>query len=96
MVAKSYINMYDGIQAEQLREIDSFIRFLERSTGVLRKKDTITVLHQAQLICGRVSKEVQQYIAKRFNVSVEEIEETVNFYEYFTTDSQSERILSPC
>lgn len=83
MLSESFTCIHEELTIENQQEIDSFIEFLENSSGALRKKDTITVLHQAQRICGYVSQEVQKYIAQRLNVSLEEIQSAITFYDYF-------------
>ncbi|HEX3020078.1 MAG TPA: NAD(P)H-dependent oxidoreductase subunit E [Chitinispirillaceae bacterium] len=93
MVA-SITTIYDELQAEQLRKIDSFIEFLKKSSCTLRKMDTLTVLHQAQRIWGSVPKKVQFYISEKLDVSITEIEALINFYEYFTKEASANASLS--
>ncbi len=95
MVAKAFTGIDDNLQAEQFRRIDSFIDFLKKSSGTLRKKDTLTVLHQAQRICGSLSNDVQYYIAKKLDVAMPDIKAIINFYEYFNKETHAEHILSP-
>lgn len=80
-------------RTEQFEKIDSFIEFLKKSYTALRKKDTLAVLHQAYRVCGSLPKEVQYYIADKLNVSISEIEQIINFYEYFSKASFSEHIV---
>ncbi len=95
MVAKIFTDICDELHVEKFHKIDSFIEFLKSSSGKLRKKDTLAVLHQAQRICGSLSKEVQYYIADKLDVNISDIEATINFYEYFIKDTRSEHILTP-
>jgi len=92
MIAQTFTGIHNELQAEQFRQIDSFIDFLKRSSGALRKMDILTVLHQAKWICGSISKDIQFYIAEKLNVDISDIEATINFYEYFTKETQSEHI----
>lgn len=92
MLAQVLTDTYEELHAERLRKIDSFIEFLMRSSSSLGKKDTLMVLHQAQRICGSLPKEVQHYIAEKLDVSMFEIEQIINFYEYFTKAPLSEHI----
>ncbi|HEX2958492.1 MAG TPA: NAD(P)H-dependent oxidoreductase subunit E [Chitinispirillaceae bacterium] len=73
--------------------LDSFINFLGIETGFLtRKSDLITILHQAQRIYGYLPLDVQEHIASRLNIDHSEITSIINFYSFFTTVPQNQKM----
>ncbi|MBN1604757.1 MAG: NAD(P)H-dependent oxidoreductase subunit E [Chitinispirillaceae bacterium] len=72
--------------------IDSFINFLDIKTGVLtRKSDLITILHQAQRIYGYLPLDVQEHIAEKLDLDLNDITSIIHFYSFFNTEPQPQR-----
>jgi NADH:ubiquinone oxidoreductase subunit E len=72
--------------------IDSFINFLDIKTGALtRKSDLITILHQAQRIYGYLPLHVQEHIAKKLDLDLNDITSIIHFYSFFNTEPQPQQ-----
>ena len=51
------------------------------------KDNLLEVLHNAQNIFGYLPSEVTSYISSKTDVNIGEINDLINFYSYFTTES---------
>lgn len=72
--------------------IDSFINFLDIKTGDLtRKSDLITILHQAQRIYGYLPLDVQEHIAEKLDLDLNDITSIIHFYSFFNTEPQPQQ-----
>jgi NADH:ubiquinone oxidoreductase subunit E len=56
----------------------------------------IQVLHQAQKIYGRLSLEVQEFIANEMDIPLARISGVVSFYSFFSTVPRGEHIIRVC
>ena len=73
--------------AEKFKELDAFIDTLSVDLNDERRRGRlIQVLHKAQDIFGYLPREVQQYVAKKLNLTVAQVSGVVSFYNYFSTE----------
>jgi len=71
--------------------LDEFIDGLQTRQGAL-----ISVLHKAQDIFGYLPVEVQDYIAKKLNVSASKVYGVVTFYSFFTMQKKGKFRINVC
>lgn len=61
-----------------------------------KKGSLISVLHRAQSIFGYLPREVQQYVAKKLDISVSQVYGVVSFYSFFTMVPKGKHPISVC
>ena len=61
-----------------------------------KKGSLISVLHRAQSIFGYLPREVQQYVAKKLDISVSQVYGVVSFYSFFTMVPKGNHPISVC
>lgn len=60
------------------------------------KDNLLEVLHNAQNIFGYLPSEVTSYISSKIDVNIEEINDLINFYSYFTTELKGKYKINVC
>ncbi|MBE6405817.1 MAG: NAD(P)H-dependent oxidoreductase subunit E [Lentisphaerae bacterium] len=83
--------------AEKFTELDAFIDTLNVDLNDERRRGRlIQVLHKAQEIFGYLPREVQQYVAKKLNLTEAQVSGVVSFYNYFTTEPKGKYCVDVC
>ena len=83
--------------AEKFTELDAFIDTLNVDLNDERRRGRlILVLHKAQEIFGYLPREVQQYVAKKLNLTEAQVSGVVSFYNYFTTEPKGKYCVDVC
>ncbi len=54
------------------------------------------MLHKAQHIFGYLPNEVQEFVAKKLDISVSKVYGVITFYSYFTTEPKGENVINVC
>lgn len=72
-------------------KLDTFIESIDDNEKIL-----MNTLHYAQSLFGYLPKDVQIYIGKKLNIPFTQIENTVNFYSYFTTELKGKYKIKVC
>lgn len=79
------------IPKEIYKSLDDFINSISNKNISL-----IEILHYAQNLLGFLPIEIQNYIAKKLNIPVEDIYDIVQFYSYFKTKVTGKYKISVC
>ena len=83
--------------AAKFAELDAFIATLNVDPADERRRGRlIQVLHKAQAIFGYLPREVQQYVAKKLNLTEAQVSGVVSFYNYFTTEPKGKYCVDVC
>lgn len=80
-----------GMEMDKYAVIDKIVAKYEGQKGSL-----IPVLHEAQLVFGYLSEEVQAYVAEKLDVPLSEVYGVVSFYAFFTTEPIGKYKISIC
>lgn len=81
----------NNLVKEKFKELEEYIDNLPSKKGAL-----IQVLHRAQHIFGYLSKEVQEFVAKKLDMPVSKVYGVITFYSYFTTEPKGENVINVC
>lgn len=84
-------NCKNELVNEMYEALEKFIDELPEKKGAL-----ISVLHKAQGIFGYLPKEVQQFIAKKLDLSTAQVYGVVSFYSFFTMEPKGKYPVSIC
>lgn len=78
-------------------KLDQYIDSLNIDQKHPHRKDTLSLtLNQAQIIFGFLPRDVQVYIAKRYNISQAEVSGVISFYNFFSTKPKGKTNISVC
>ena len=76
---------------EKFAQLDAFITEMKDVEGSL-----ISVLHEAQELFGYLPTVVQQYVARKLNLSASKVNGVVTFYSYFSETPKGEHVINVC
>ena len=72
-------------------KLNEFINLVKNNDDAL-----ISTLHHGQNIFGYLPKEVQVYISEKLEIPLNKVENTVNFYSYFSTELKGKYKINVC
>lgn len=76
---------------ENYIKLEKFIKNLEN-----KQNSIIMILNKAQELFGYIPKEVQNFISEETDVSIEKIQEIINFYDFFLENPKSKYAILIC
>lgn len=79
------------LNKDLFNKLDVYINSIESTEDKL-----LEILHHAQNIFGYIPNEVVSYISSKTDVNIEEINELINFYSYFTTELKGKYKINVC
>ncbi len=78
-------------------QLDEYIAGLNIDSKDPQRKETLSLaLHKAQTLFGYIPRELQIYIAKKYNISHAEVSGVISFYNFFSTTPKGKINISIC